>query len=315
MGFGVGALLAPLICSPFLAEVELISSSDKTNASYKVIKESQVHIAFLTIGVFTLSVAMPFFICHLTQSNQTACEKTTSTSSSHKRTLKEMVNPATYAKGNFTYGLYMFIVLFIYYFNLIGSEKSFSTFVRTYSVDVYKFNKMDASYLNTVFWLSLTIGRFVGSIAAVFIPVKTLFTCQIVVHSISVCALYNFAATSASSLWTVTAVEGFTVAPLYGTGVVYGNTQIDVTGVCLMVIVFAGSIGDQLYLWTAGWLYDVYGPQSVLKCVTIGMMGTAIAVIMFRIGDRSAKVTKDPPKSSPRAYCRTNVCQKLMQML
>lgn len=287
MGFGVGALTGPLLCSPFLAVVGSKTSDQNQGSQFTVIKESRADIAFTIIGLFTICVALPFYIFHCTKGKTLVRDRTESQPISPGPVSKSssywsFINPATYANGNFTFGLYVFAFLSVYYFNIVGGEKLYGSFVRTIAVDVYKLEKTNASYLNSMFWVSLTVGRLVGSIVSRHMPVQKLILLQNVAHFCSVTAIYLYALRSVQLFWCLTILEGFAIAPLYPLGIAFGDSQIHLSGFCLMIVTFSGSVGDMTYLWAGGRMYDVYGPGAVLPLTSLAGFAMALAVVIFR---------------------------------
>ncbi|KAL4233829.1 hypothetical protein ACF0H5_008505 [Mactra antiquata] len=286
MGFGVGALLVPLLCYPFLAVVEAVHSDNgNKDGDYHVIKESRVHIAFVFIGLFTCAVAIPFFIFQI--NDKSSLKSNTKESApvidTKEKSIKEIINPATYADGNFWIGFSTLSFLSLYYFNLLGGEKTFATFTRTISVDVFHLDKAQASYLNMIFWLSLTLGRLCGSIVSRHVEISRLITIYVILHGCSLLALNLFGLSSAYSFFALTILIGVTVAPLYPLGIAYGNSLINMTGFCLMVVIFTGSFGDFAYLWTAGRIYDMYGASAIFQTAAVAAWLIAGSVILFRI--------------------------------
>lgn len=293
-GFGVGALMGPLVCSPFLAVVKNVHEVESdTNAYYHVLKESRADIAYFFVGFFTFGVVIPFYLFQLTNKKHSVAMKTTSLTPARSKSFKDIINPATYANGNFYYGLSTLTLLSLYFLNLIGGEKVFATFVRTISVDVFHFEKEEASYLNTIFWVSLTSGRITGAIIARFVHVRNLIFIQTVLHLVTVMILNGYALSDPKIFWSLTILEGLVISPLYAQGVAYGHTVLNLTGFCLMVIVFAGNVGDLTYLWTAGKMYDVYGPSSILYAAGIAASLLVVSVVLLRI---SARMARSAPK-------------------
>lgn len=287
MGFGVGALIGPLLCSPFLAVVGPKTTDQSHGSHYIILKESRAHVAFTIIGTFTLCVAVPFYLFHCTKSKASRTDKTETGpvlpgAVTKPTTYLSVINPSTYADGNFPLGFCAFIFLSVYFFNLLGGEKIYGSFVRTMAVDVFKLERTKASYLNSVFWVSLTVGRLVGSIISRRVSVQTLILAQVVAHLCSVTAIYMYALSNVNLFWCLTIVEGFLVAPLYPLGIAYGDSQINLSGFCLMIVTFSGSFGDMTYLWAGGRMYDVYGPLAVLALTTLAGLAVALAVVSFR---------------------------------
>ena len=297
MAFGIGALLAPLIANPFLAVLDY--TSENTTAStpkpgsetFTVIKESRVQLAYITIGVISFVLSLPFFIYPAIQSFMSYKEKTEyynvdvteDTADLEPKTFKQLFNPATYAAGSFKYGLFVFVWILLYYINLAGGEQLFGNFIRSYSVDQLKFTRDEASYLDTVFWGSFVVGRFIGALLAYYVSIKVLIPIDVTINLIAVTFLDIFSTDNQMALWMFTIIVGITISPLCPATIAYTNTQIQVGGIVLTLVVFASGAGDFLYVWLAGHLYDTYGPRSLLYAIQYACTSVFIFAVIFLI--------------------------------
>ena len=312
VGYGVGALLVPIIVNPFLAVIKYKDEQgNHQSETFEVVEESRVHYAFVGVGVGSFLLALAFYYFQYRGTGdykQVPTDEDANPKNSQSLPLRDMLNPATYADGSFGFGIYMFVVLFVFYFNMTGSEEVFGHFVRSFSVDSFKFSKTQASYLNMVYWLSLTIARLFMSVISHYIPIRRLFKMQVFLHLVSTTMLNIYASRSAASLWMCTILQGVAISPLYPSGIAYGNTQMNITGVCLMVIVFAGSSGDLAYIWVAGKLYDTYGPSAILFALWFTGFVLMLCVVLFRFVERSEKDRKANLKPSSPFKCICNKC-------
>lgn len=293
-GYGVGALICPLICTPFLAIITYETGDKNTDSEFTVVKESRANVAFAIIGTFTLFVAALFYVFHFTNVKPHLVDESQSEALLVKSDTKlsscmNAINPASYAEGNFSFGLCVYILLAVYYFCLLGGETLYNNLVRTIAVDRFKFDKAQASYLNSGFWVSLTIGRLIWSVIARYVSVQKLILFQSLVHLGSVTAITMYALRSARLLWCLTLLEGLLVSPLYPLGIAYGDSQITMAGFCLMIVALSGSFGDMTYMWVGGKMYDVYGPEAVVAVSNIAGAVLAVAVVVFRCSSRSLK--------------------------
>ena len=314
VGYGLGSLLVPIIVNPFLGvfrefDEDSLVSRGQVDYNFIIVDASHVEYAFILIGIISLLLALVFYYFHFKQGGNVDYMPV-STDEFHdvnakSLSFKEMLNPSTYADGSFGFGLYMFIVLFLFYFNMSGGEEAMGNFVRSFSVDVFNFSKTEASYLNMTFWLSLTIARLVMSVVSNYVAIKKLFKMQVLFYLFTSTLLFLYASKSASMLWLCTILQGFAVSPLYPGGIAYGNTQMDITGVCLMVIGLSGAVGDMTFISVTGKLYDTLGPKAVLFLLQFSGVVLTICILLFRLVERNSKdrETKTPPKNPFRHIC------------
>ena len=317
MGFGIGALLAPLVANPFLAVLDFdqqilpnntlnMTSSTTSPNDFVIVKESRVHLAFITIGLLVAALSFPFFVYPFVKffqrrkdfeySNMDTDSSSISIESYKNRCLN-MINPATYAEGSFKFGLFVFIIVFLYFLNLVGSEQLFGNFIRTFSVDQLRFERDEASYLDTVYWGFFTLGRLSGSVLAHFSSIRVLFVVDGILYLLCATLANLFAYKSKATLWAFVAFIGFFIGPLFPAGVSYANTQIEVGGVILTMIVFATGIGQLLYVWIEGALYTAYGPRTILLALQVAAVVIFAVVLVFvgigsKRGDRFHRASK-----------------------
>lgn len=296
MGFGIGAVAAPLIANPFLAVLDFTqtnrTSGDKTGVpnseSFTVIEETRVQYAYVTIGLVSLMLSSPFLVypffkcCARRDRNQYMSFEAEETPKESRATkLLAMINPATYADGSIKFGTFVFIILALYFMNLVGGEQLFGNFIRTFSVDQLQFKRNEASYLDTAYWGSFTLGRFLGAILSHYVHIRTLLLADVLLNLLAVTFLNIFSARSKTLLWVFTAIVGFLIAPLFPAGISYTNTQIEVGGIVLTLIVFMLGFGHMFYIWIEGALYQHYGPKTTLYAMQVSATLVFAITIVF----------------------------------
>lgn len=304
VGYGVGALTVPIIVNQFLAKVRLLKHHGvQTDDDFIVKQDSRVHFGFVIIGLVTAAVSLPFYYFHFKHppikdySTIKTTEMSPNTCTS-KQTFCEKTVHATHARGQLKYVLFVFTLVFLFYVNTGGASEMFPHFVRSYSVEVFHFSKTKASYLNTIFWLGLSVGRTIMAIIALYVPTRKLFRKQIILHAVATTLMNTYASSSPAMLWICTFAEGFLISPLYATGIAYTNTLLDVSGVCLMIIQVAANLGDLGYIWLAGKLYQTIGPVSVLYSLQLAGALLIVIGILFRVLERFKK-DADKDSNSP----------------
>lgn len=294
MGFGIGAVAAPLIANPFLAVLDFnkrdnSSTHNSTEYDFVVVEESRVHLAYVTIGIVSATISLPFFVypfvkCYMTPSRKkyTSFDSpATDSSTSRMQSLLHSLNPATYAGGSLKFGIFVFIIVGLYFLNLVGGEQLFGNFVRTFSVDQLHFPRNEASYLDTVYWSTFTIGRLLGAVFSHFVHIRTLLLLDVFLNLTAVTLLDIFSASNKTALWIFTAVVGLLIAPLFPAGISYANTQIEVGGVVLTLVVFALGIGELFYIWIEGIIYQKYGPRTILYAMQVSAVLVFIIAVVF----------------------------------
>lgn len=220
--------------------------------------------------------------------------QTAESSHDHILSFREMFNPSTCANGKFCYGLSIFVLVFLFFMQAVGGERVGGKFIRVFSIDYLDFSSDDGSYLNTVFWIAFTCGRFAGFVAARWIPIRILILIETGGCLASAIALKFVGASSPQALWITMPILAVFIAPLFPSGIGWAEFHIDVTGIAITVFLLGGSIGGIIYMKLIGFLYDHYGPESFLYTLLgYAIVAFGLAVVMTIIGGMNGSKIKE----------------------
>ncbi|KAL4220265.1 hypothetical protein ACF0H5_020672 [Mactra antiquata] len=316
-GFGIGSFIIPLIANPFLAVPKPKIEHNLSNQSYEVnsssqftlaapillptngtsssdtpsntstiteqtieyIRESRIEYPYIIAALITLALSIVFYVYQLKGFKFQKVKSESLRKESVFRKCKTMVHPATCADGHTLYGIELFTLLFIYYFNIVGGERILGKFVRAYSIEQLGFSVDEGSYINTAFWISFAIGRISGFIAARYIPIRKLILIEtggVFVFSV---LLNIFAVNNSLALWILLQPLAFFHAPCFPSGIGWADYHINMTGMAITFLLLGGSIGGVAYLKLTGFLFETYGARAFLYHV----LGYGITCIVFAI--------------------------------
>ena len=329
-GFGIGSFIVPLIANPFLAVVQR-SVHNGTNDSLTIstcltkdynhyindtlasgtttssvgtteiifLEESRIEYAYAIVAVITICVSMSFFLyqCRGAMDVNTSGMQEEA-KEEEPRTLKQVINPATCAGGNLGYGITILTLLFINFFNAVGGERVYGKFIRAFSIDYLCFSKDEGSYINTAFWISFAVGRFSGFVAARWIPIRILITVEAVGILVTATILNTVGYKNKLLLWIFTQPMGFFIAPLFPSGIAWGDHHIEMTGLGITILLLGGAVGGIAYLNIIGHFYTVNGPRSVMYVMqAYGVAVVAFVLVLnfigYRHGDRYEKQSQE----------------------
>ena len=237
------------------------------------IQETRVQWAYMIVAIVAFVVSMPFFCFQICGKSYRNIEIEKTKNGTKDSSLVSMIDPKTCANGNRIYGLQIFLLLFLFSFQAFGGEYICAQFIRSYAIDTYSMNGDEASWLNTSFWISYTIGTFLGFITGRWVPIRKLILIECVGMLISTILFAIFAQRNATFLWIFTQSVGAFIAPAFPLCMVWGDSHVKLTGFAITVICFGGSLGGFVYLWIVGHLYDSKGPHTFLySCVVCGLL-------------------------------------------
>lgn len=311
-GFGMGSFIVPQIATPFLAVpagFNVLNSNttmDNTTTSrnfsvitYNItrvientqtfIKESRIEWAYLIVAIIVALLSVVFFIYQF-NGRYMFYEPVPRNPKHHEGQLKKVVkifDPATCAGGNRWFGIQIFTLIFLYFFNAVGGERLFSKFIRSYSIDKHGFSGTAGSLINTVFWISFSVGRFTGLFAGRFIPVRILIMIEACGALVTAILLDIFARDNALALWILTCPMGFFLSQLFPTGIGWGNFHVQFTGFAITFALMGGALGGVIYLWVIGYLYEYHGYDMFIhQLVVYGALLVLFAILLTIIGVR-----------------------------
>lgn len=287
--FSFESTIIPLGVYPNVSNGSFDMEKDNEGGRVLYLRESRIEFAYLISAVITLALSVVFYGYQIKgykfgQEDSDRLASQSKRSSFFKR-CKRMVNPATCAKGKFLYGAEIFIVLFIYFFNITGGERILGKFIRAYSIEQLGFSVDDGSYINTAFWISFAVGRITGFITARYIPIRILILIEtggVFVCSVLLCI---FAGNNATALWVLVQPLALFHAPCFPSGIGWGDFHVEMTGMAITFLLLGGSLGGVAYLKLTGYLFETYGPRAFLYHVLgYGIACFALAILLDVIG-------------------------------
>ncbi|XP_052076819.1 sodium-dependent glucose transporter 1B-like [Mytilus californianus] len=337
-GFGMGSVLAPQIANPFLAVLapssknvtstvmpnesfvqqvlvipmqntshfHLTNSTNK-NTRVEYLKESKIETAYFIVAIIIASVSIVYYIYQfcsrhiiLTPGIQVDAKE------SNFRKVVRLIDPATCTDGNRWFGIQIFILLFLCFFNIGGGDALYGKFIRSYSIDKHNFSGDDASLINTVYWISFAVGRFIGIFTVRFIPIRILLPLEVSGALFTGILLEIFADENDLALWILTIMMGLCVGPIFPSGLGWANAHLEVTGVAITFIVMGMALGAMSYLWVIGYLYQHHGYDMFFhQMIFYGAIVLFFTILMTIIGkiqggrfEKNEKVIESKPEKS-----------------
>ncbi|XP_071146032.1 sodium-dependent glucose transporter 1B-like [Mytilus edulis] len=307
-GYGIGAIIVPLILNPFLA----VLSPDSTNETSFIgqvlnitdqhirmkhdnetisqyLKVSRIKTGYLIVAIIVASVATVFIFYQFCYRQITHVSIKTVRGKIKIKELTKFIDPKKCTGGNRLYSVQIMGLLFFYFFNTIGGEIIIKTFLRSYSIDKLNFSGDDGSILNTAFAISYTLSRLAGLITSRYIPVRILVVLESFGLLVTTVLLEIFARHSKQALWILSIFLGMFVSPLYPSGMGWGNFFINLTGTAIAFIVTSSAFGAMVYGWLLGYLYQNYGYEMFLHQTLVCGVMLFLCTILMAVVTHSSK--------------------------
>ncbi|XP_021347335.1 sodium-dependent glucose transporter 1B-like [Mizuhopecten yessoensis] len=273
------------------------------STTIEYVKDSRIEWAYLIVACISVIVSFAFYFYQYNdrrkptnfsedvnmkisdkeiESHANASDGNATQTKSFIGTLKSFVkiaNPGSCTGGRKMYGVVIFMFLFLYFFTAVGGERIYGKFLRTFAIDELNFDGDDATLLNTAFWISFSCGRFTGFVTARWIPIRTLMIIEACGCLVSAVLLNVFAYNDSTLLWVFSMPMGFFIAPLFPTGIAWGDFHVEMTGMAITFCLLGGALGGMSYMWIIGYLYDNYGYRTFIYLT--GGFGACIVLFAF----------------------------------
>lgn len=225
---------------------------------------------------------LTFFLCGLTYSSTTVSSKTS---------MREMLNPATRARGHFGFGLFMLVCLFLLYVGIVFRDNSLGLFLCPTGELVFNMSGFTASLLGLAFSISQFVGRLGATVLAIFIPVQVLVFVELIGTCFFMIALTIWGLQEELYLWIFSCAAGLFIGPNYPSIMAWADRYVEATGMVITVIDLGIGIGAFLATLVGGILFHQKGPEWLFYMSVGGavfMLGVLIPlqIVSSRYGDR-----------------------------
>ena len=201
-GYGVGTILGPSMMAAFLPRGSNITNhtqtlttltavsrtyhrdyfhyvSSLTSATQNITPSSNstvdVRIPFAITGGFTVVVAILLFafMCFPFY-KYLPRESVLEPSHLAKKTFKEIISPGECAAGNVSYGLQMFVCIFMFYVALVGKDTGVTIFIEPLAMNSphLQLSLQQTDLLVTVYFICYAAGRLLIAVVGIWVPIQ-----------------------------------------------------------------------------------------------------------------------------------------------
>ena len=278
----IGVIIAPPITIPFLSNTKTNHTMTHVELSEGLVMDGNetaaytghVQFAYAILGSWSVVVSIMFLIFFLHGTPYANTGKPT-----NKTNVKDILNPATIAGGNFKYGLYFLIFLFLLYVLLHGRDRGIGTFLFVIAHIDVQMTKPVAALLVSMLNVFIALGRGFVAFLAHWLPIESLLFTQVVATVVLQLLMYFYGVESIVALWTLTALYGLSAGPTFPSMMSWASKYIETTGMVLAIIDIGNGVGGFLALWFYGVIHEDYGSSGVFLMGLIN--GTVIIVLLI----------------------------------
>lgn len=168
-------------------------------------------------------------------------------------------------------------------FLIVAAEAGFGSWIYTYSVTRGLADKVQAAYLNSVYWGGFALGRVVATAVSLRVRPKALILIGLAGCLGGTLALLLPGGGPASA-WTAAACVGFFLSPLFANTLTLTGEVLHISGRVAGVFLVATSLGGLFLPWLVGQLFQPVGPQVLPVALIVAFLaaGAFYALLLRR---------------------------------
>ena len=183
--------------------------------------------------------------------------------------------------------LVLLIALFLFLY--VGAEVGFAGWIVTYAIKLKLSGETTATYLASLFWGSLTLGRILTIPATTRFKSRTILVSSLTGCFLSLAVLWLLHDSFSAALVGTTGL-GLSMASIFPTILSFAGHQVKLTGRVTGWFVFGASAGSMLIPLGIGQAFQVVGPRVVILVTSVTLL-VAVGVLAAMI--RSSKVVEN----------------------
>lgn len=183
------------------------------------------------------------------------------------------------------------VLMMLLFFLYVGVESGFGGWIFTYAIEVGVASDAAASYMNSIFWGALTLGRLLSiPLAKKFVPSK-LLTGNFVL-AIVFLGLILLWPVNSLVVWISSAGLGLALSSVFPTLLALGESRMKITGSVTGIFFLGSSLGGTLLPMLLGQIFEYIGSyQIMITLFGVACLGLIVlASVIFasnRVGEKS----------------------------
>ncbi len=161
--------------------------------------------------------------------------------------------------------------LLLFFFVYTAFETGYGGWIFTYTIEMKLGDPAAAAYLTSIFWGTLTFGRFLAILLAVRFPPRTILLWDLIGIFIGLGTILLWPY-SKTALWIGTAVFGLSIASIFPMNLAWAEQNMSITGRVNGLFFMSASAGGMLFPILCGQLFAYAGPQTIMQAIFIDLI-------------------------------------------
>jgi FHS family Na+ dependent glucose MFS transporter 1 len=183
------------------------------------------------------------------------------------------------------------ILMMVLFFIYVGVESGYGGWIFTYAIEGNIADEAGASYMNSIFWGALTIGRLVSILLARRLKPSTILIGNFGL-SIAFLGLILLFPRNTTIVWIVSAGLGFALSSVFPTLLALGESRMKITGAVTGMFFLGSSLGGTLMPMLLGQIFEYIGSYEIMLTLFGGAVIGLIVLISVifasnRVGEKA----------------------------
>lgn len=177
------------------------------------------------------------------------------------------------------------------FFLYVGVEGGFGGWIFTYATELNVANETAASYMNSLFWAALTLGRLIAVLLARKVKPSVMLIGNFTL-AILFLGLILIWPTQPAMVWVCSAGLGLAYSSVFPTLMSLGETRMKITGAVTGLFFLGSSLGGTLVPMLLGQVFEYLGSyQLMLTLMGLTALGLVVLVAVIlasnRVGEKA----------------------------
>lgn len=206
--------------------------------------------------------------------------------------LPSPINPEAHVKTKTDrkLGVSLIVLMMALFFIYVAVEGGFGGWIFTYATGVHIASESGASYMNSLYWGMLTLGRLIAIPLARKVKPATMLIGNFIL-SVLFLAVILIWPVSPVMVWIGSAGLGLALSSVFPTLLSLGEARLKVTGAITGLFFLGSSLGGVIVPMLLGQIYEYIGSYQlmltlfILTCVGLGVL-VSVILASNRVGEK-----------------------------
>jgi FHS family Na+ dependent glucose MFS transporter 1 len=181
------------------------------------------------------------------------------------------------------------VLMVLLFFIYVGVEGGFGGWIFTYATEANIASETGASYMNSIFWGALTLGRLISVPLARSIAPSRLLVGNFLlsIFFLSLILLFPF---NPVMVWIVSAGLGLALSSVFPTLMALGESRMKISGKVTGYFFFGSSLGGMLIPMVLGQIFEYIGSyQIMLALFVLTIAGLVVLISVIFASNRAGE--------------------------